>query len=292
MKKAWRNVKKYGRQIVVIAAAIYTGGATLAAGWGAWASGAAAGFVGGAIGTGSLKGAIQGAVLGAATAGIANHIGYGNSAFTKWAQKDLYNKAIAHGLSQGAISQISGGNFKSGFISGSISSLSGSYMEGNRGESLGIGGRTAVAATAGGIAAELGGGKFANGARSAAFVHLFNAENLAEKWQCMGECHGTGYGDINFMPEIEQRALAGDVALGLATLPVGGGVAALSKAGYALKVWRYKNIGGIGINILKNGSRRLGVDIHKINYQGIDKIKLHYHRRPGIGKHRPYEGGW
>ncbi len=140
--------------------------------------------------------------------------------------------------------------------------------------------------------AELGGGKFANGARSAAFVHLFNAENLAEKWQCMGECHGTGYGDINFMPEIEQRALAGDVALGLATLPVGGGVAALSKAGYALKVWRYKNIGGIGINILKNGSRRFGVDIHKINYQGIDKIKLHYHRRPGIGKHRPYEGGW
>ena len=36
--------------------------------------------------------------------------------------------------------------------------------------------RTAIAATAGGISAELGGGKFANGALSAAFVHLFNAE--------------------------------------------------------------------------------------------------------------------
>ncbi len=36
--------------------------------------------------------------------------------------------------------------------------------------------RTAIAATAGGISAELGGGKFANGALSAAFVHLFNGE--------------------------------------------------------------------------------------------------------------------
>jgi hypothetical protein len=50
-------------------------------------------------------------------------------------------------------------------------------MEGDRGKSLGISGRTAIAATAGGVAAELGGGKFANGAMSAAFVHLFNAEN-------------------------------------------------------------------------------------------------------------------
>jgi len=39
-----------------------------------------------------------------------------------------------------------------------------------------IAGRTAIAATAGGITAELGGGKFSNGARSAAFVHLFNSE--------------------------------------------------------------------------------------------------------------------
>ena len=38
--------------------------------------------------------------------------------------------------------------------------------------------RTAIAATAGGIATELGGGKFSNGARSAAFVHLFNAEAI------------------------------------------------------------------------------------------------------------------
>jgi hypothetical protein len=81
----------------------------LAAGWSVWASGAAAGFAGGAISTGSLKGAIRGAVLGGVTASVANHIGYGKSSFAKWAQKDIYNKAIAHGLSQGAISQVSGG---------------------------------------------------------------------------------------------------------------------------------------------------------------------------------------
>ncbi|OJA03627.1 hypothetical protein BGC33_05610, partial [Bathymodiolus thermophilus thioautotrophic gill symbiont] len=42
-----------------------------------------------------------------------------------------------------------------------------------------IAGRTAIAATAGGAVAVLGGGKFSNGARSAAFVHLFNAEGMS-----------------------------------------------------------------------------------------------------------------
>jgi hypothetical protein len=35
---------------------------------------------------------MRGAVLGSVTAGVANHIGYGKSAFAKWAQKDIYNK--------------------------------------------------------------------------------------------------------------------------------------------------------------------------------------------------------
>jgi hypothetical protein len=72
-----------------------------------WASGAAAGFVSGAISTGSLKGAMRGAVLGSVTAGVANHIGHGTSTFAEWAQENVYHKAIAHGLSQGAMSQIS-----------------------------------------------------------------------------------------------------------------------------------------------------------------------------------------
>ncbi|OJA03544.1 hypothetical protein, partial [Bathymodiolus thermophilus thioautotrophic gill symbiont] len=85
------------------------------------------------------------------------------------------NKAIAHGLAQGAISQISGGSFQDGFTSGFIGSIAGSSM-GKGGDWSDIAGRTAIAATAGGAVAVLGGGKFSNGVRSVAFVHLFNAE--------------------------------------------------------------------------------------------------------------------
>ena len=176
-RSVWRGVKKYGRQIVAIVVAIYTGGATLAAGWSVWASGAAAGFAGGAISTGSLKGAIRGAVLGGVTASVANHIGYGKSSFAKWAQKDIYNKAIAHGLSQGAISQVSGGNFKEGFLGGAFSSYTGdAWLDTSSG---GVFIDTMISSVSGGIAAELGGGKFANGARSAAFVSLYNHNGSA-----------------------------------------------------------------------------------------------------------------
>jgi hypothetical protein len=171
-RSTWRSIKKYGRQVVAIVVAIYTGGATLAAGWSVWASGAAAGFVSGAISTGSLKGAMRGAVLGSVTAGVANHIGYGKSAFAKWAQKDIYNKAIAHGLSQGAISQISGGNFKEGFLGGAFSSYAGdSWLDASSNNVITD---TMISSVIGGVSAELGGGKFVNGARSAAFVNLYN----------------------------------------------------------------------------------------------------------------------
>jgi len=41
--------------------------------------------------------------------------------------------------------------------------------------------RTTIAATVGGTASEIGGGTFANGAVSGAFVHLFNAEGTITK---------------------------------------------------------------------------------------------------------------
>jgi hypothetical protein len=57
----------------------------------------------------------------------------------------------------------------------------------------------------------------------------------------------------------------------------------------------YKNVGGIGVNIFKNGKRKFGVDFHKINYKGVEKARLHYHRgnsKRQRNKHRPYEGCW
>ncbi|OIR24455.1 hypothetical protein BGC33_03690 [Bathymodiolus thermophilus thioautotrophic gill symbiont] len=109
-----------------------------------------------------------------ASASAAGYIGHGGVDGAPIVE-GATNKAIAHGLAQGAISQISGGNFQDGFIGGFIGSVAGSSM-GKGGDWSDIAGRTAIAATAGGITAELGGGKFSNGMRSVAFVHLFNHE--------------------------------------------------------------------------------------------------------------------
>jgi hypothetical protein len=76
-----------------------------------------------------------------------------------------------------------GGMFQNGFIGSAIgagvSSVMGampgmSALEGQGG--LKVIGRTAVAAISGGTASVLAGGKFADGAYSAAFFHLFNHE--------------------------------------------------------------------------------------------------------------------
>jgi hypothetical protein len=158
---------------------------------------------------------------------------------------------------------------------------------------------TAREAVIGGTISVVGGGKFANGAQTGAFRYLFNESMHDDNayvsgYKCMGNCHGVDYSDIKFMSVEEQENLAKNVALGLVTLPIGGGAVALVRAGYTLKVWRYKN-GGIGVNILKNERRRFGVDVHEINYKGVEKVRLHYHRgfsKRKMKKHRSYDGGW
>jgi len=67
---------------------------------------------------------------------------------------------------------VQGGTFKSGFASGFTSSF---FSPGTTGKG-GFLGRTSISAIVGGTASALGGGKFANGAASGAFVHMFNAE--------------------------------------------------------------------------------------------------------------------
>jgi len=57
----------------------------------------------------------------------------------------------------------------------------GSALDGTIGKIKSFGGQTAMAAIVGGTTAKLGGGKFANGAVSGAFVHMFNAEGLTMK---------------------------------------------------------------------------------------------------------------
>jgi len=84
-------------------------------------------------------------------------------------------KAVMHGIVRGVINVIqNGGKFFSAFASAFVSSAFsvGRYTFGR----AAVFARTAVMATVGGFASVISGGKFLNGAVSAAFVHLFNAE--------------------------------------------------------------------------------------------------------------------
>ncbi|MBL3601657.1 MAG: hypothetical protein JMN25_17635 [gamma proteobacterium endosymbiont of Lamellibrachia anaximandri] len=127
----------------------------------------------------ALVAGLKGAVWGGVTAGITSGIGdfYGVEWSNGFAGEAA--RSATHGVVHGAISSSRGGSFKAGFMSGAFGSLAGSYggrlFKGtwlaNTSE-----GRMLVASVVGGTASDLGGGKFANGAVSGAFVHMFNAE--------------------------------------------------------------------------------------------------------------------
>lgn len=155
--------------------------ASVAASWGAAvAGGVGFGFGssfatsllnGGSIGDAFKAGAI-GALRGAISAGLAYGVGHGLFGDEIGSFANEAGRALAHGILQGGVEEAFGGSFQSGFIGGVIGSAVGSGLKGS-----GIHNRFVsmiVAAVAGGTAAELGGGKFANGALSAAFTDMFN----------------------------------------------------------------------------------------------------------------------
>ncbi|MCB1622882.1 MAG: hypothetical protein KDI44_19365, partial [Thiothrix sp.] len=140
-----------------ITAAVLTGVAT-----GSLEAGLAAGFVSWA--TTGLSAGLTGAIAG----GIPEAVGTISLA-----------RSIAHGVAQGAMSVLQGGKFKHGFVSGFFG-----HVGKNLGTALGFGelgtqqgksARTFIAALVGGTVSERTGGKFANGAMTAAIVHLYNA---------------------------------------------------------------------------------------------------------------------
>lgn len=125
-----------------------------------------------------LKGAVTGAISGALTFGIGHGIFEGATGFGS-----AVAKASLHGAVQGGISEASGGSFREGFISGAASSVIGGLQHGEWGRlnssitdffSSNPIGSLAANVMVGGTVSEISGGKFANGAMSAAFVHLFN----------------------------------------------------------------------------------------------------------------------
>lgn len=150
------------------------------------AGGFASGFSGSLLNGGSLGGAFKsgliGAATGAATAWAAGVIGHEFGAIGSKGPWNEVGRALAHGAAGGAITEASGGEFRHGFYAGFAGSAAGSlapslHLPGyDIRTGSAIAERTAFAAVVGGTASVLGGGKFANGAVTSAFQHLFNAE--------------------------------------------------------------------------------------------------------------------
>ncbi len=105
------------------------------------------------------------------SAGLAYGVGHGFGL-----PDNVFVKAFAHGVSQGAVGLARGGKFKSGFIGAFLSHAVGGPIKtalGRVKDAVGVAARTVATAVVGGVGAALGGGKFANGATTAAFSYLF-----------------------------------------------------------------------------------------------------------------------
>ena len=136
-------VRDYGTQIVAIGILFIPG-----------ANAFAVGFLSGFIGSG---GDLKAGLIGAITA-----YGFGSLKGAHWLQKGMYG---------GISSKLAGGSFRDGFLGTVAPSFAPAQSFGG-----GVSGqitRTVYSALVGGVTAELGGGKFANGARSAGFAYLF-----------------------------------------------------------------------------------------------------------------------
>ena len=88
--------------------------------------------------------------------------------------ENVYLKIAAHSVSEGAMEGIRGGHFEHGFFVGMASAAGGSVVNGGMCDRLSAAERVAVNAALGGIVSELGGGKFASGAMTGAYVMMFN----------------------------------------------------------------------------------------------------------------------
>lgn len=158
-----------GHLVFGIAAALI--GAKLAIG-GQFALAALSAAIGGYLDAGSLKAAIFSAI----SAGFSFGVGaIGSLLPTAWhGAVQLAVVATLHGLTQGILAVAQGGKFGAGFLSAAASSVFGP-----KGSGAGLSDgkrllRILQSAAVGGTASRIGGGKFANGAVTGAFVQAFN----------------------------------------------------------------------------------------------------------------------
>ena len=161
--------------------------------WAPWGTGLwqsmAYGFIGGGVATGSLKGALIGAFSGAVFNKIGQHfkglaaqnVANGVEGLSKFGGNMLTTGQIAsqiasHAVAGGVISTLAGGKFGHGFFSAGVTKgMGGALLPGGDNLTTGeIMGGTVASAVIGGTASVISGGKFANGARTAAYQYMFN----------------------------------------------------------------------------------------------------------------------
>jgi RHS repeat-associated protein len=165
--KNWKTLvaAAVGITVSVLSAGIGSGigGVMIAGALGGASSGLAGALLNGANVGQIVKSTITGAFWGAVSGFLANASGGGT----------LVEKLFKHTFSQTWLEGIRGGNMKHGFISGLVSSAGGAAIS-KYGSGIGAAGKVAANAVLSGTVAELGGGKFANGAITGAYAMLFN----------------------------------------------------------------------------------------------------------------------
>ncbi len=101
-------------------------------------------------------------------------------------------RVLAHGLVGGAFARVRGDSFESGFASGVFSKLTAGRIQENISNKYG---GAAASVMIGGTASVIAGGKFANGAVSSAFAHLFSGGGVRQQ-QASGSSGGGFFNGI------------------------------------------------------------------------------------------------
>ncbi|MDE5423337.1 DUF6443 domain-containing protein [Ancylomarina sp. DW003] len=132
-----------------------------------------------------------GAVSGAITYGIGGAFGGVGGGYSSFGAKAIneMGRAFAHGIAQGSLSGLQGGDIRGGFASGALGSLGGSAFGAVGGKfAKSMGGTVGFSALSGGIGAELSGGDFWRGAGAGATIGLLNhtGQQLKQKLERPG----------------------------------------------------------------------------------------------------------
>lgn len=186
---------KYLRPLLAIGIGFINPGAWLASN--SILAGAITGGIAGGVGTGSSKGALIGAFTGGVLGGI--HMKFdglakaanlsGQEAIRFGSNSTLaFQKLLAHGMTGGVNSLLSGGKFGHGFASMGLTQAAalGGLFDSN-GVFAGRAGNAIGASIIGGSASVVAGGNFAEGAVQAVMSHFLNDLNFPEKLKVFRE---------------------------------------------------------------------------------------------------------